>query len=104
MTEEENIAFNELKELSEFFDNKGLHTDNQVLVHLIEKLQEENELKDKVIEEMADRIERGLILKDGSCFWYQEREKCEDYDEASYKCNECIKQYFINKVKGEING
>ena len=43
LSDEEKKAINKLKELSDFFDSKGLHTDNQVLMHFINKQQKELE-------------------------------------------------------------
>lgn len=56
-----------------------------------QKLQKENEEKDKQIDLMAEYWHCGLAI----C------ENCANYDE--YKCKICIKQYFERKVKDERN-
>ena len=62
----------------------------QAFYHILldyQKLQKENEEKDKQIDLMAEYWHCGLAI----C------ENCANYDE--YKCKICIKQYFERKVK-----
>lgn len=62
------------------------------------EMQEELQLKDKVIKEQVKYIESII---------YVDKEECEFENDFKVKCREdgnckeCIKQYFINKVKGE---
>lgn len=77
MSEEEKKAIEDLKSSDTCYNN-----DVKIVVNLIENQQQELQLKDKVIEEMA-----GLI-----------------YNWDSYRnlgSRKTIVQYFINKVKGE---
>lgn len=73
------------------FDKQVLRV--KTLLNLIEKQQKEIELKDKVIDEMVERINVYNFNCEPDCFI--ENVECE----KQTNCNECIKQYFINKVK-----
>lgn len=71
----------------------------ETILTLISKLQKENELKDKVIEEMAKCINGKFFYESIYWDWFAKQ--------TNYKGN-ClsdkiikIKEYFINKVKGD---
>lgn len=65
-----------------------------IILNLIEKLQKENEEKNKIIDSMIK------VMIDSSICDYFIKEKCKNYAGENRKtCDECIKQYFENKVK-----
>lgn len=71
------------------FENQQIRI--KTLLNLINKLQKENEEKDKQIDLMAEYWHCGLAI----C------ENCANYDE--YKCKICIKQYFEKLTKENKN-
>lgn len=112
MSEEEKKAIEELKgidircffsvsmEVSDFMIDKAEEINEYIktILTLIEKRQKEIELKDKVIDEMSTFIEKEDL--DAKICEYVEDKKCKGHLIALIgTCNDCIKQYFINKVK-----
>ena len=58
------------------------------------KLQKENEEKNKIIDSMIK-----VMIENSICDYFI-KEKCKNYaGENGKTCDECIKQYFENKVK-----
>lgn len=71
---------------------------NKTILNLIEKLQKENEEKNKIIDSMIK------VMIDSSICDYFIKEKCKNYaGENGKTCDECIKQYFENKAKEILN-
>lgn len=66
----------------------------QIILNLVEKLQKENEEKNKIVDSMIK-----VMIENSICDYFI-KEKCKNYaGENGKTCNECIKQYFENKVK-----
>lgn len=91
-----------LKDFKEIAESKvtdlnpiGLARTNQLLNRQCHKLQEENEKKDKIIDEMATYIAT-LDIEEDIC----EKTKNEHCDKMNFgECEDCIKQYFERKVE-----
>lgn len=65
-----------------------------IILNLIVKLQKENEEKNKIIDSMIK-----VMIENSICDYFI-KEKCKNYaGENGKTCDECIKQYFENKVK-----
>ena len=83
----------EIKGISVGEEYRMLNTVCKAL-NLIEKLQKENEEKNKIIDSMIK-----VMIENSICDYFI-KEKCKNYaGENGKTCDECIKQYFENKVK-----
>jgi hypothetical protein len=76
--------------------------------NLIEKQQEEIEKKDKIIDEMANKLHKlALYYDDEGTYCEMKNEICDELDNLNHvedihkHCTSCIKEYFINKVEKE---
>lgn len=80
------------------YTDRELFTVIEDIGELIQKLKQENEKKDKIIDAIAEELSNFNNL--GMC------DNCEKKLEDNYdfnKCKECVKQYFERKVKDEDN-
>lgn len=106
MTEEESIEiFKNWLEYNKKHKNILREADKiiavqETILDLIQKLQEENKKKDKIIDLMAEFIDNNL--KDCLLNILQEKGQCEDTDRFK-TCKDCIKQYFEKKAIQEEN-
>lgn len=99
MTEEEEKAIEELESATNIFnyvvtyEKDYLIESIKVVLNLIQKLQEENKKKDKIIDLMAEELENQFLHCE-PC-WLDNEVKCKNYS----NCIDCIKQYFEEKVE-----
>ena len=112
ISEEQKRAINALKQIDNFDDlcetyyyqdtkRKQLYgccncreEAKNIVINLVEKLQKENEEKNKIINSMIK-----VMIENSICDYFI-KEKCKNYaGENGKTCDECIKQYFENKVK-----
>ena len=102
MNEKEKKAIEELSKKAVFCNYEERDYPNMIcfkkdmliVLNLIEKLQKENEEKNKIIDSMIK-----VMIENSICDYFI-KEKCKNYaGENGKTCDECIKQYFENKVK-----
>lgn len=98
MTEEEKKATNNLYYsvtdvmFNALYSQEQMKEDIKTALNLIQRQQEENEKKDKIIDEMANSFaEEGFYSE--HCQTLIDNNICTD------DCNKCVKQYFERKVK-----
>ena len=105
MSEEENTIKEKLDELRECLEY-GLDYKDYISVvnvfdyieKILEKQRKEIEIKDKVIEEMAEYI-GNLDTDEDIC--KEINVPVNEFGECEIACKDCVKEYFRNKVKGE---
>lgn len=99
MTDKQKEAIERLKTMKENIDNKYLKTRNSVAIetvlNLLQTQQAEIEKKDKVIDEMAKYI-ASLDIEEDICVNTGRLGECDSM--AFGECENCLKQYFENKV------
>lgn len=84
-----------LKELiSLLYQDRLTQCGKRLLAGNIEKLQKENEVKDKVINEMAEYI-ASLDIDEDIC----KNIKCGEEHEEINKCVECVIKFFEKRIK-----
>lgn len=73
--------------------------EQETVLSMLQKQQEENKKKDKIIEEMAKFMTNKDIDEDICRYQVAEHCKDEEYGVTTNVCINCIKQYFENKAK-----
>ena len=87
--------------ISLLYQDKLTQYGKRLLVEYIEKLQKENEKKDKIIDLMANHI---ATSDSDLCEYLDITTKCKYYAGDNGKtCDNCIKQYFEDKAKELLN-
>ena len=92
MTKEQEEAIEDLKSLS------PSESSIDKVLFLIKEQQKKNKKKDKIIEEMAEKLNQAYFDEDKFCIWFEKMMGVQQKMDYGYVVD-LIKQYFENKVK-----